>query len=119
MKKLIVVALMMFVGSALAEETRTQQLEREFAEEQAVLKKRQVAALKEQDQEEAAQKRKCGKDFGAIRVGMAIARLQECTGAAYVTETVSKDGVVETYQTQFDIVDVKNGKVVSYTKRRY
>jgi len=98
---------------------RNAKLEREFAEEQSARKKIQQAALKEQEQEEAAHKRKCGKDYMAIRIGMAIGRLEECHGASYVTKKVSKDGVVETYQTIFDMVDVKNGKVVSYTKRRY
>lgn len=102
-----------------AKEARNKQLEREYAEEQAILKKRQDAALKEQEHEEAAQKRKCGKDYGAIRVGMAIDRLEECSGAVYVTETVTKGGVIETYRTMFDMVDVKDGKVVSYTKRTH
>jgi hypothetical protein len=72
-----------------------------------------------QRDEEDAQKRKCGKDFMAIRIGMKIKRLEECHGATYVTERVSKDGVIKIYQTMFDMVEVKNGRIVSYTKRRF
>jgi hypothetical protein len=117
MNKLIVAMLMLIACNAFAEETRAQQLEREFAEEQAALDIRQQAALKEQDKEEAAQKRKCGKDYGVLRIGMSIDRLQDCMGAVYVTKTVRKDGVIETYRTMFDLVNVKDGKVISYTER--
>ena len=72
-----------------------------------------------QREEEAALKRKCGKDYMVLRIGMKIERLEECYGAVYITETVTKDGAIETYRTMFDMVNVKNGKVVSYTKRRY
>lgn len=70
-------------------------------------------------EEEAAQKRKCGKDYMTIRIGMSIGRLEDCHGAAYVTDTVSKDGIVETYRTMFDWVYVKNGRVIGYTKRKF
>lgn len=120
MKKLslcFILSLCVMPCMSFAEENRNQQLEREFAEEQAAIKKNHDAFEREQAREEAAQKRKCGKDHGAIRVGMKIDRLQECSGATYVTKTTSKDGVIETYRTMFDMVNVKDGRIVSYTKR--
>jgi hypothetical protein len=72
----------------------------------------------EQARELAAQKRKCGKDYRTIRIGMTIERLDECTaGASYVNETVTQDGVIETYRTRSSYVNVKNGKIISYTMR--
>lgn len=70
-----------------------------------------------QREEEAALKRKCGKDYGAIRIGMSIKRLEDCTGAVFLTRTVGKNGTVETYRTTFDWVNVQNGKIISYTER--
>lgn len=70
-------------------------------------------------EEEAVLKRKCGKDYMTLRIGMTIERLEDCYGASYVTETVSKGGVVETYRTIFDWVYVQNGRVTGYTKRTH
>lgn len=73
-----------------------------------------------QREENAAQKRKCGKDFMALRVGMTLDRFEECHEAlAYVTETVGKNGTVETYRSTFYLIDARGGKIVSYTKRRF
>lgn len=73
-----------------------------------------------QREEEAAQKRKCGKDFMALRVGMTLDRFEECHEAlSYVTDTVSKDGKIETYRSTFYLINTKDGRIVSYTKRRY
>lgn len=68
-------------------------------------------------EETAALKRKCGKDYMALRIGMKITRLEECLGAIYDTETVSQTGVVKTYRTTHDWVYVQNGVVTGYTKR--
>lgn len=70
-----------------------------------------------QREEDSALKRKCGKDYGALRIGMSIKRLEECTGAVLLTQTVDKAGRVDTYRTNFDWVNVQNGKVISYTER--
>ncbi len=169
MKKLILLAMCAMPFVSLAEETRTQQLEREYAEEQASRRSDNnvcdfpvrvngktsyktapcpkgefmASCTKEtknekgwtifesipcppgqrktinqlQNEEESAQKRKCAKDFGAIRIGMSIDRLEECTGAAYVTKTVVKGSMIETYRTMFYWVNVKNGRVISFTER--
>ena len=69
-------------------------------------------------EEEAAMKKKCGKDFGQIRIGMALERFEDCTeAAAYVTDTVIAGGVVETYRSTFHLIHVKNGRIVGYTRR--
>lgn len=74
----------------------------------------------EQREEEAAMKRKCGKDFGQLRVGMTMDRFEECNGAAsYVTDTVGRGGVVETWRSTFYWIHVQNGRVVSYTRRTH
>lgn len=114
-----IAALLCVMPMAVADEpeTRAQQLEREYKEEQAVLNKRQQESFQEDAREEAAQKRKCGKDYMTLRIGMKIERLEECYGAIYLTETTSKSGVTETYRTTFDLVQVKDGRVVSYTRR--
>ena len=70
-----------------------------------------------QREDEKELKRKCGKDYMRLRIGMTIDRLEQCYGATYVTETVSKGGVIETYRTTFDWVHVKNDRVISYTRR--
>ena len=96
---------------------RIEKLEREYAEEQVLRKKSFDDFQRQQAREEATQKRKCGKDYMAIRIGMTIKRLDDCTGAAYINQTVTQDGVIETYRTMFKYVNVKNGKVISYTNR--
>lgn len=71
-----------------------------------------------QREEEAAQKKKCGKDFGKLRIGMALNRYEECTEAlVFVTDTVSKGAVVETYRGMFYFVHAKDGRIVAFTRR--
>lgn len=122
------------------EQTRLRQAERdaEKAERQAIIdeeNRKRVAEMAREDaenkryrdqiardeaKEESVKKSKCGKDFMALRVGMTLDRFKECHEAlAYVTETVGKDGTVETYRSTFYLIDAKGGRIVSYTKRRY
>lgn len=69
-------------------------------------------------EEQTVQKRKCGKDFKALRVGMTVDRFEECNEAlSYVTDTVGKGGVVETYRSTFYFIHAQQGRVVSYTRR--
>lgn len=71
-----------------------------------------------QSEEDAAKKRKCGKDFMALRVGMTFDRFEACNEAlSYVTETTDKSGLVETYRSTFYIIHFSNDRVVSYTRR--
>lgn len=70
-------------------------------------------------EEIAAMKRKCGKDYEQLRVGMTLDRFEECNGAtSYVTETVGKGGVVETWQSTFYWIHVQSGRIVGYTRRK-
>lgn len=72
----------------------------------------------EQEKEEAAKKQKCGKDFMALRIGMTLERVEQCyEEPEYVTETVSNGGTVETYRGTFYFINVKNGRIVGYTRR--
>lgn len=49
----------------------------------------QEAALQSQQDEVAAKKRLCGNDFEALRVGMLLARFEQCTEVPiYVTDTL-------------------------------
>lgn len=77
----------------------------------------QDAALKAERDEQAAKKRQCGKDFEALRIGMSVSRFEQCTdGLVYVTDTVTKDGTVQTYRSTFYLIQVSNGKIISYTR---
>lgn len=72
------------------------------------------------DADEAAKEKTCGKDYGELRVGMTLKRVEQCLEAlAFETETVSKAGKVETYRSTFYWIQARNGRVVSYTRRTY
>jgi hypothetical protein len=74
----------------------------------------------EYEKEQAAMKKKCGKDYQQLRVGMSLQRFEDCTdGVVFVTDTMTAGGLVETYRSSFYIINVKNDRVVSYTRRRY
>jgi|GEM_PF-2556722 len=71
-------------------------------------------------EESAAQKRKCGKDFRALRVGMKFSRFEQCNEEPeFITDTMTTSGLVETYRGTFYIINVKNDRIISYTRRRY
>ena len=92
----------------------------ELARQEAENKRYRDQVARDEAKEESAKKRKCGKDFMALRVGMALDRFEECHEAlSHVTDTVSKDGKVETYRSTFYLINAKDGRIVSYTKRRY
>lgn len=68
--------------------------------------------------EEAAQQRRCGKDYQVLRIGMKFSRFQDCSwGAVYETRTTTAQGVVDVYRGTFDYIYVKDGRIVGYTKR--
>lgn len=73
---------------------------------------------RDEARDEAAKKLKCGKDFGQLRVGMTLERIDQCyEEPAYITDTVGKGGVVETYRGTFYFIYVQNGRVIGYTRR--
>lgn len=78
----------------------------------------QQAAMKTQADEREARRRKCGKDFEALRIGMTLDRYEECTEAVdHVTQTVSQSGVTEVYRSTFYLIQARDGRIVSFTRR--
>lgn len=71
------------------------------------------------DREEAAvQKKQCRKDYQALRIGMTLDRFEQCTdGLVYITDTVVKGAVVESYRSTFYFIYAKNGRIIAYTRR--
>jgi len=117
-------------NQARAEREAQKQAEKERAEQDAKVRRAEMAQeeernrryreelAREEEREEAAMKRKCGKDYGQLRTGMTLDRYKECNGApAYVTDTVGADGRIETWRSTFYWIRVKNGRIVSYTRR--
>lgn len=103
------------------EKEHSKQIEHEWAENHAREEAENKHAREQQERKEAkeetALKRKCGKNYHTLRIGMTLDNLEQCVGAIYITKTVSKGGVIETYRTSFDWVHVQNGRVISYTER--
>lgn len=78
----------------------------------------QQAAMQAQAEEREARRRKCGKDFEALRIGMTLDRYEECTEALdHVTQTVTQAGTTETYRSTFYLIQARDGRIVSYTRR--
>lgn len=72
------------------------------------------------DPDEVAKEKACGKDYGALRIGITLKRFEQCNEAlAYETTTVSKAGKVDVYRSTFYWVQVQGGKVVGYTRRTF
>lgn len=70
------------------------------------------------DADEVAKEKACGKDYGELRVGMTIKRVEQCLEAlSYETEKVGQGGKVEIYSSTFYWIQARNGKVISYTRR--
>ncbi|MEN6316616.1 MAG: hypothetical protein ABFD25_20465 [Clostridiaceae bacterium] len=87
--------------------------EKEFAEQQEKKDAEEAAALD-------ALKKKCGKDFGRIEVGMNFNRINECYNA-YAKfyrhgQLKTKNGVVTEYRDGSIYVYVTNGKVAAWGK---
>ncbi len=71
-------------------------------------------------EEEAARKKQCGKDYKAMHIGMTLDRFEQCTdGLIYITDTVIKGAVLESYRSTFYIIHAKDGKIVAYTRRTH
>lgn len=85
-----------------------QELFKKFEAEQADL-----AAQYEIEQETL--QRECEKDFGQIRVGMKLERVQKCVAEFFLRGQVkTKDGVVDHYTRGDSWLYVKKGKVVAW-----
>ena len=72
------------------------------------------------DPEESAREKRCGKDYQALRVGMTLARFEQCWEAlAFETETVNATGRTEVWRSTFYWIQARRGKIVGYTRRTY
>lgn len=72
------------------------------------------------DPDEVAKEKACGKDFGALRIGMSLKRFEQCNEAlALETESVTKDGRTEVYRSTFYWIQARGGKIVGYTRRTF
>jgi hypothetical protein len=60
-------------------------------------------------EKEATLKKKCGKDYGRVRVGMAWTRVNQCSGPF---EIVSEDTTGTVYEGVGGYVRVQGGKIV-------
>lgn len=73
-----------------------------------------------QREEDAAKARRCGRDFGQLRVGMTLERFEACNeAAAYVTVTTGRSGSVEMYRSTFYWLHVKDGQIIGFTRRTH
>lgn len=100
------------------EAVRAAEIKREYDQQQAEYWQAVQEGKRRREAEEAAQKKKCGKDFGKLRVGMTLGRYEECTdGVIFMTETVSKGAVVETYRSTFYFIHARDGLIVAFTRR--
>lgn len=71
-----------------------------------------------EDPDEVKRGKVCGKDHGALRVGMTVKRFEQCNEALTLqTETVTAQGLTQTYRSTFHWIHVRDGKIVGYTRR--
>lgn len=91
------------------QEAQAQQKEfRRFEAEQAAI------AAENEAMNKALQK-ECGKDYGQIRVGMKLSRVQKCNGEFYLHGQVQWKGRTVDYYTRGEaFLYIKNGKVVAW-----
>jgi hypothetical protein len=97
---------------------------RRMAEQQVELERQsaEVAAAEEQERmSEEALRKKCGKDYMRVAVGMPFKRVRECAGPFELIGQVRRnsDGAVASvYDAEGGRVYVIQGKVASWAKRR-
>lgn len=63
---------------------------------------------------EAALRKKCGKDFGRVRVGMTWKRVRQCAGVDLEWSTKAEDERGIIYECENGAVRVEGGKVVRW-----
>lgn len=101
-----------------AEEERRLQAEasqKRMAAESAAEEKQERIQAKKNADVVAAQKAQCGDDYRAPRIGMTLARAQQCVAKLRLTSEINRaDGVVSTYTSGGMYLHVMQGKVVSW-----
>lgn len=106
------------------QQAKADAFKKKFDEEQAEWHKRTEKIVDENAEEmaleEAARKKRCGKDYQALRIGMTVERVDDCYSmVVYETTTVTAKGTIDTYHTTFHIINFTNGKLSSYTRRTH
>ncbi len=95
--------------NAAAIERTNKMLEANAREERAA---QNAAAKREQEA-----KARCGDDYRQPKIGMSIARAQECVGKFRMTNQINRaDGVISTYQGSGMYLHVMDNRVVSWGK---
>lgn len=79
----------------------------------------QQKTMRQVEEEENAAKRKaCGKDYGKLKVGMTLDRFEQCTEAlVFVTDRVDGAGVLEIYRSTFYVIESRDGRIVAFSRR--
>ena len=73
----------------------------------------------EEDRQEAALEKACGRDYNQPRVGMTAARADQCVGDLIMKSQINRrDGVVTTYLSGSYYLHVMAGKVVAWSATR-
>lgn len=89
-------------------------IEQDLAEQRKAVEESRI----QHERQEAIRAKKCGKDYGKLRIGMTLDRYEACTEAVdYVTERVSSAGTVEVYRGMFYYIESREGKIVAFTRR--
>lgn len=110
-------------SDAYAKAVATLEREREQKKQEGLKQKEQLKRMEEdastqeaeRQAESAALQKECGKDYGEIRVGMKLARVQRCVGEFFLSgQRSSKYGTVDYYTRGDAYLFVKKGKVVAW-----
>jgi len=104
---------------AVADQKAKQELQRQkHLEEQEQFRKFEAeqAAIEEQyEADQQALQKECGGDYGQIRVGMTLTRVQKCVAEFFLRGQIkTKNGVVDHYTRGNSWMYVKKGKVVAW-----
>lgn len=100
------------------EDQRTAERQAKMAADEAEGKALRTRLDREDTAREAAVRKVCGKDYGSLRVGMALARYRQCNeDPSYVTQTVTQGRVMQTWRGTFNWLHIVDGVIVGYTER--
>ncbi len=90
----------------------------EMAHEADELREYREQLAKKEAADEARKERRCGKQYGRVLIGMSYDRVEDCLeGLAYASRTTTASGEIETYYSTFYLINFKDDKVVSFSRR--
>ena len=103
----------------VAEQAAKKEVEaQQYLQQQEAWKKLEVEQAEIDAQIAAAEEvrqKQCGKDYGQVKVGMKLSRIQKCTGEFNLHGQVKWNKSIVDYYTRGDVyLYVKNGKVVAW-----